>query len=198
MGTKLSRSDVAALADLRETLLSGRPAALAPAQGDEAFQQHKLLTSSVHRAARLNAYGSEGETRAWIRYMTEFFPAGRNGNAEAELLWKEWRTSLLKSGAPGTAILVTHGQPHAHWQRDTQGRLIINLESMWGDFESSVDQFISSIRNDPQRREIALKRREKQRWAVESVQFVSLSTSELPVTGATALGSATVGRIRSN
>jgi hypothetical protein len=193
MGTELRTSDVAALADLREALLSGRPAALTPAQGHEAFQQHKLLTSAIHRAARLNAYGSEGETRAWVRYVTAFFPAGKNGNADAELLWKQWRTGLLKSDAPGPALLVTHGQAHAHWQRETQGRLVIDLESMWGDFESSVDQFIGSLRHDPQRREIALKRREKQRWAVETVQFGSLSTSELPVTGATALGSATVG-----
>jgi hypothetical protein len=193
MSTRLTCDEASALRDLREALVWGRPGPLSPQQGDEAFQGHKLLAAAIHQSASLGARGSESETRAWIRYFQEHFPPGRNGDAEAELLWKQWRTAMLKIGAPGPRVLVTHGQAHAHWQRDTNDRLVVDLESMWSDFEWSVDHFITSLRGDIARREVALKRRAKQRWEVEMVSFASMDATSLPVSGATAVGSATRG-----
>lgn len=100
---------------------------------------HVLLASVVHNAARLNQHAADSQTGAWIRYVTSYFPAGRNSEQDGRLLWTDWRTDLLKKQAPGPAIVVTHRQSHVHWRRDEHGRLCLNLEDLWSDFETSVD-----------------------------------------------------------
>ena len=96
------------------------------------------------------------------------------------MLWTDWRTSLLKDGALGPSVLITHGQPAAHWLRDGRGRLCIDLESMWGDFTSSVDRFMAFLRTDPGRREIALERALRSNVAVD---VVDLATISVPASG---------------
>jgi hypothetical protein len=190
MANKLSPAEQLALDDLQKTLLRGRPPALGPDQGAEAFAQHKLLATTVHRATLLDALGSESQTRAWVRYFTEHFPRGRNGSSDAELLWKEWRTHLLKQDSPGPMVPITHGKPHLHWQRDSAGRLCIDLETMWDDYAQSVEHLVGYLQVTPERREVALTRLKESTWAV---QFFTVSNESVPVTGATAMASATVG-----
>jgi hypothetical protein len=96
------------------------------------------------------------------------------------VLWTDWRTSLLKDGAPGAAVLVTHGQPLAHWQRDASGRLCIDLESMWADFEASVDSFLEFLRSADDRCRVVLERALRSSIAVE---IVHLSTVAAPASG---------------
>lgn len=167
MTDAIAPEDEQALDDLRKSLLRARAPALRPGQGDEAFLQHKLLASAVHRASRLDRRNSDSETDAWVRYVTAYFPPGRNDPADARLLFAEWRTRLLKDDAPGSALPVTHGQSAAHWRRDQAGRLCINLEDMWDDFEQSVGHFIRYLRATPDRRAVALKRWRDTGWAVE-------------------------------
>jgi hypothetical protein len=179
-----------ALGALSEHLLSRRPPPLGPDQGAEAFQQHKLLATTVHQATLLDARAHESQTGAWIRYFAKCFPHPRNGKGDAGVLWTDWRTSLLKNGAPGPRVLVSHGQPALHWHRDGD-RLCVDLESMWNDFASSVERFLAFLRTDDERRPIVLDR--AQRSAVEIV-FVSTTSAPAsgspgPVTGATASAS---------
>jgi hypothetical protein len=54
-----------------------------------------LLAASVHRAAALFRKGDDGDT--WRKYVTAFFPEGRNDPEDAQKLWVGWRTSLLKN-----------------------------------------------------------------------------------------------------
>jgi hypothetical protein len=154
----ITREEEQALADLRSALLRTRPPALGPDQGDEAFRQHKLLASAVHRASRLDARSSESETDAWVRYVSDHFPPGRNHPNDARVLFADWRTSLLKDDSPGPRVPITHGQSHAHWERDARGRLCINLEDMWADFERSVEHFVAYLRATGDRRSIVLAR----------------------------------------
>jgi hypothetical protein len=193
MADSMPSSDSSTLAELREALLRGRPPRLEPGEGNEAFQQHKLLASAVHRAARLDQRASESETDAWVRYVAEQFPPGRNDAADAKRLFAHWRTPLLKDDTPGAGLVITHGQPALHWQRDGDGRLCIDLESMWADFESSVDHLIEYLRTTPDRRIVALKRWRESAWSVQAFQFASVSNATMPVSGASAMGSATVG-----
>jgi hypothetical protein len=168
------------LRDLREQLLAHRPESLPPGQGAEAFQQHKLLATTVHQASKLDEHAHENETGAWLRYLTSYFPAPRNSESDARVLWTDWRTSLLKRGAPGAYVLVTHGQPAAHWLRDGKGRLCIDLESMWEDFTASVSEFMAFLRTAPDRREVALDRAQRSHVVVE---FVELTTYSAPASG---------------
>jgi hypothetical protein len=169
------------LAELRAALLRARSPALRPDQGDEAFRQHKLLASAVHRASRLDALGSESETDAWVRYMSDHFPPGRNDPNDARLLFADWRTSLLKDDAPGPRVPVTHGQSHAHWVRDSRGRLCINLEDMWADFERSVHNFVAYLRTTPDRRSVVLGRWRQTTTVVEP--FIATATASAAVRG---------------
>lgn len=166
MTDMISLEDEEALEELRRSLLRTRAPALGPDQGNEAFQQHKLLASAVQRTSRLDARKSDSETDAWVRYITGYFPAGRNDPADARLLFAEWRTRLLKDDAPGPAVPITHGQSVPHWQRDEIGRLCINLEDMWHDFEQSVDNFINYLRTTPDRRAVALERWRDTAWEI--------------------------------
>lgn len=154
------------LAALRNYLLRGRPRALRPDEGDEAFQQHKLLATAVHRAAKLDQQKAESETDAWVRYVTRHFPPGRNDADDARLLFGDWRTSLLKEDTPGPRVAITHGQSVIHWKRDQHGRLCLNLEDVWDDYTASVGSFIAYLRVSP-RRKVVLARWRKQRWAIE-------------------------------
>jgi hypothetical protein len=77
-------------------------------------------------------------------------------------------------------VLVTHGQPKAHWLRDTTGCLCLDLDSMWTDFAASVDAFVTFLETAPNRREIALER--SLRSAV-TVELVHLSTISVPASG---------------
>jgi hypothetical protein len=176
-------------------LLRTRPTPVPPDQGDRAFAEHKLLSSMVHRATLLSKPGPAGEGRGWIQYLTAHFPEGHNGANDAELLWKEWRTPLLKKDCPGPMVPITHGKPELHWKRDQDGRLCIDLESMWNDFAYSVDHLVKHLRATPERGEVVLQRLQASQW---SVQFFD-STLNTPVSGATAMArptaSATVGAI---
>jgi hypothetical protein len=166
---------------VRQQLLSPRPAHLRSDQGGEAFQQHRILVTTIHQATMLDQHGSESQTRAWVRYFADYFPAPRNNEADAGLLWKQWRVSLLKIGAPGPDVLVTHGQPHAHWHRADDGRLCIDLESMWDDFTWSVDRFLDFLRSDRDRAAVVIPRAQQGR--IEIVTFSTLSTASAYATG---------------
>jgi hypothetical protein len=145
------------LSDFRADLLKGKPTR-PPHDGREALEFHKLLTSAIHRAAGLNKRCSERDGESWTRYFCEHFPAGRNYHDDANALWTDWRTRLLKTGSPGPRIGATHGQAAAHWYREPDGRLSINLEDMWVDFEASVDHFMAELGESPSRREVVLSR----------------------------------------
>jgi hypothetical protein len=186
--------DIELLDQMRGSLLAARPPALDPQQSREAFQQHKLLASAIHRASRLDARSSDSETDAWVNYFTAHFPAPRNDATDARLLFAEWRTSLLKDDAPGPRTPITHGQPHAHWQRDRAGRLCINLEDMRADFERSVDHLLAHLRATPARQAVAVRRWRQTSWTVQPFTFSSADS--VPVSGATVAASATVARHR--
>jgi hypothetical protein len=171
-----SKQELAELVELRADLLRGRPRPLGPGDGDEAFQQHKLLAAAVHRAAKLDQRGSESETESWVRHIVDHFPEGRNGEADARLLFADWRTSLLKNGTPGPRVPITHGQPHAHRARDTEGRLCLNLEGAWDDYAASVESFMADLHTSP-RRQIVLDRWRKQRWTVEPFSAIDMIAS---------------------
>ncbi len=139
-----------------------------PDPGYAAFERHQLLAIRFHRAARANAPG-EGERTAWRRYFKEHFP---RGDEHAVRLWEYWRNTLLKDEFPGSGVVVSHGQPHAHWQLVEPGaRLYVNLESMQDDFVRSVDSFIDALRHDPAGRRTALEWWSQRKWSVQVVTW---------------------------
>jgi hypothetical protein len=140
-------------------------------EGDEAFDRHLLLAARVHRAARLNQRGTR-EGDGWRQFIEAYFPSGRNGRADADRLWKKWRVGLLKDYVPLDGVAVTHGQPEAHWQRDSQGAFVVNLESMWDDFEYAVDQFIAVIAADKKQAAVVRRRWLSRTWTVRPFQLL--------------------------
>jgi hypothetical protein len=181
------------LAQFTADLLRGRPEPLGPDQGAQAFQQHKLLATAVHRAAKLDQKASESQTEAWVRYVSSHFPKGRNDAETARLLFTDWRTSLLKEDTPGPGVALAHGEQGRplHWQRD-RGRLGINLEDAWDDFAASVESFVAYLRSSP-RRKAVLGRWRRQRWQVEPFVVESDLPSDgfLPIVSASVSASAT-------
>jgi hypothetical protein len=167
--------EVRALADLRTALLADRPTRqLCPDEGEEAFRQHKILAAAVHRATRLDERCSDpSDTFTWVRYFENYFPEPRNDPEAARDLFGHWRTDLVKDHITGQTISVTHRQSHLHWVR-VNGRLVLNLESMWDDFATSVDAFIDALRAKRDRREIVLKRWRERTYVIEYVSPTSL------------------------
>jgi len=167
---EISLNHAEGLRKLREQTVAQRPSELGPHQGARAFQEHKLLAAAIQRVTLLDRQKSESETDAWVRYFVRCFPAPRNGAADARLLFGDWRTSLIKDGAPGARVVMAHGQAHAHWISDTRDRLSIDLESMWDDFERSLDAFEKYLRENPSRCGIVLDRfRKKGTFSVEEL-----------------------------
>jgi hypothetical protein len=157
------------LDDLRASLLRGRPRELGPDEGDEAFERHILLAVRIHRAARLNQRNLDTEGAGWRRYFVEYFPDGRNWPADADFLWDKWRVGLLKDELPHG---ITHGQSGAHWMRLSAGGICVNLESMWDDFEYSVDRFVQRLREDEPHRKVVLRRLGTRSWTVRPIPTV--------------------------
>lgn len=176
------------LENLRETLLRGLRVELGPDQGFEAFERHLLLASRFHHAAKLNA-PEQGERAAWRQYFGEHFPRGEE---HALLLWESWRNTLLKEETPGSGVLISHGQPHGHWRVFDPGGLYVNLESMWDDFEESVDSMVALLAADPERRSRSIEWWASRQW---SVQLFTLLPA-LMTTSASAASSATFARLR--
>lgn len=164
---------------LRDALLTDRPSVW-PTDGADALRQHKLLAAALHRATKLAATG-DGEGKGWVAYFVTHFPEGRNDDTDAKLLWKDWRTALLKLDSPGPGVGVTHGQPDAHWTRQ-DGRLILNLEDMWADFAASVESLIAHLRETPDHGAVVLDRWRKTQWTVEQVGVATASFSTTWVT----------------
>jgi hypothetical protein len=164
---QVTSEDERALAELRASLLRRRCAELQPGEGEEAFDQHLLLAVALHRVSRLHKSHGENDTKGWVRYLTDFFPEGRNDPRDAHLLWDEWRCTLLKDERP--VIPISHGQSEAYWLRDGAGRPFLNLEDLWADYEVSVDQFIEHLREHADRRKVALDRWRKRAWHVGMV-----------------------------
>jgi hypothetical protein len=109
---------------------------------------------------------SDGDGRSWVRFFVDYFPSGRNVTDDAQLLWDQWRVGLLKDRTPRHGVAITHGQPVTHWQRDSFGALVIDLESMWDDFEHATDGFVRSLRSDARRAVVALRRWRARTWTV--------------------------------
>lgn len=152
------------LDELRASLLRELRRTLGPTDGDAAFDCHILLAVRIHRAAGLNARCDDGDGTAWRRYFVDYFPEGRNSEADAGFLWSKWRTEMLKRESP---YAIAHGQSGAHWYRLSGGGLCVNLESMWDDFEYSVDRFMSALQSDTRKRKTALRRWRARSWTVE-------------------------------
>jgi hypothetical protein len=174
---------------MKGALLANRPAVFGP-DGNAAVQQHKLLASDVHRAAKLNAHNrDEREGQQWVRYVTEHFPDGRNGVDDAEALWTDWRTALLKRNTVGPLITITHGQSHAHWYCEPSGALCLNIEDLWADYESSVEHFIAAARKaERDRRDAIIKR-----WKASTFDIRQLIGSDFGMlASATAVSAVTI------
>ena len=156
----------AELEELRQELLYRLRRDLTPQQGFEAFECHQLLAVRFHRAARMNGPGMS-EAKGWMRFFKEHFP---RGDQYAELLWVRWRIALLKDAYPGPGVAISHGQAHGHWHVVNPGGLFINLESMWDDYEQSIESMIKTLAADDARREKSLEWWRGRRWAVQLVQ----------------------------
>jgi hypothetical protein len=152
------------LEELREELLHELRRELTPQQGFEALECHQLLTVRFHRVSRINAPAA-GERKGWHQFFHEHFPRGKE---HAELLWVRWRNALLKDAYPGPGVAISHGQAHGHWQLTGAG-LFINLESMWDDYEQSIDSMISMLDADDARRAKSLEWWRGRRWTVQVV-----------------------------
>ena len=157
------------LSKIRESLLRGLGGKLRPDQGEAAFERHILLAVRVHKAAGLNQTVT-GEGKGWCQYFEEHFPKRPERRPEdAKLLWDDWRVGLVKWEAPKGGVTVTHGQPEAHWYREPDGTLCINLESIWDDFTTSVESFLALLRQDEGRRAEALRRWRERSWVVRQL-----------------------------
>lgn len=152
---------------VRRTLLHGLRVSLGPEQGWEAFERHQLLTIRFHHAARLNA-PRVGERVGWRQYFDAYFP---RGGEHGRLLFERWRTTLIKDEFPAAGVAITHGQRDAHWEMTEIG-LIVNLESMWDDFEISVDRFVEALAQDDSHRALTLEALDKTGWTVRPVTIV--------------------------
>jgi hypothetical protein len=157
------------LDELRASLLRSLGEPLGADDGEAAFDRHILLAVRIHRAAGLNARAREGEGKAWTRYFMEHFPVQRNSKEDAEWLWREWRTRLLKIESPRG---IAHGNAFAHWCPLPEGGVVVNLESMWSDFSVSVDHFVAELRQDASRRNVVLERFRERLWSIRSVPVV--------------------------
>jgi hypothetical protein len=142
---------------------------LGPEDGDEAFDRHIPLAVRIHRAAGLNARASDKEGQAWRRYVVDYFPPGHNTAADADFLWSEWRTRLLKHESPRG---ITHGQAGAHWHPLPEGGFCVNLESIWDDFEHSVVRFMEALEADEPRRMEVLRRWRGRSWTIRDLALV--------------------------
>ncbi|MGD0274275.1 MAG: hypothetical protein ABSB96_11165 [Gaiellaceae bacterium] len=157
------------LARIRKSLLRGIGGKLGPDQGEAAFERHILLAVRFHNAAGLNQTVT-GEGKGWCEYFEEHFPKRSEWRPEdAKLLWNNWRVGLLKWEAPKRGVTVTHGQPEAHWYREPDGTLCIDLESMWDEFAVSVTNFLNLLRRDEGRRTEALRRWSERSWCVRQL-----------------------------
>jgi hypothetical protein len=150
---------------VRRSLLHGLRVSLGPEQGWEAFERHQLLAIRFHRAARLNSPTGFSDRNGWCRYFDAYFP---RGGEHGKLLFERWRSTLLKDEMPGRGVAITHAQPEAHFVMTDLG-LCINLESMWNDFELSVDRFVDALGRDEAHRQTTLAFLDKTRWIVRPV-----------------------------
>jgi hypothetical protein len=175
---RLKHEEECSLAELRASLLRCRCPNLDAGQGEEAFDQHLLLAVALHRVVRLHklADSKQSDKDGWVDYVTSFFPRGRNAETTASWLWEGWRCSLLKDERP--IVPISHGNPQAHWRLAEGGKPYVNLESLWADYEYSVDQFLEHLRRHPDRRQVALARWKERSWTVQMVAVA-------PVEGAT-------------
>ena len=170
------------------------PDPLGPEEGDAAFDRHVLLATKIHRAACLNLARNDG--KGLIRFLTTYFPDGRNGPQDARLLWTNWRVGLLKDRAARAGVSLTHGHPEQHWKPDDHGALCIDLESMWDDYEHAVNQFVDALATDEVRADRVLTRYRERTWTERPFMLLPHMTGPagksrvmtlLPVGGVTAV-----------
>ncbi|MEX2644660.1 MAG: hypothetical protein WD249_00190 [Gaiellaceae bacterium] len=160
---------------IKKSLLRGLRIPLGPKDGDAAFERHILLVVRFHRAARLNQTVT-GEGKGWAQFFAEHFPKRPEWrDSDADLLWTDWRVTLVKDETPASGVTVAHGEPHVHWHREPTGTLCVNLESMWDDFERSVESFLSLLQRDAERRKVAVQRWQSRSWTVRPLAFAPVS-----------------------
>ena len=159
------------LADLRLALLRGLRTAnpVRAGDGDLAFERHQLLAARFLRAARLARRPGAKSHEGWLAFFRDHFP---RGGEHARLLWTDWRKPLLQRGIAGSRVTITHGQPELHWSRDDAKQrigLVVDLESMWADFEDAVESLIDACTADPARGRRALRRWQESTWTAQQL-----------------------------
>jgi hypothetical protein len=148
------------LADLRDALLGGLRTPKPLRRRDEtlAYERHQLLVIRFQAVVRLSQTGGAKGRDRWAAYFREHFP---RGDEHAILLWTAWRKPLLRNEPPGAGVIVAYGCPDAHWQHVPVGQvaaLVVDLESMWEDYERSVESFLDACHGDAERAARALRR----------------------------------------
>ena len=73
----------------------------------------------------------------------------------------------VKDDSTGPQVVVTHSRPDVHWEIETEGSLVINLEDMWDDYEQAVTDFIDSCRLDEAHGECVLRRWRDRKWTAQ-------------------------------
>ena len=72
-------------------------------------------------------------------------------------------------GAQGQASRSLTGSRTRIWTMVEPGGLFIDLESMWDDYERTVESFLAMLRNDPERRRAAIEWWSTRHYTVQDV-----------------------------
>jgi hypothetical protein len=165
-------NDLPKLPDVRAALARGLREKLLRGDGVRAFELHQLLAIRFTRLSRLNAPSKIGaDSERWALLLREHSP---RGDEHGHLLWTQWRSGLLKNDAPGPDVAVAHLEPKAHRTFVNPGnKLLLNLESLWDEYEGMVDSLIAACGADATLRERVLSRWAAHDWSVGIVSYVA-------------------------
>jgi hypothetical protein len=175
----MENADGQALAALRSQLIERLP----PSAEFPGIEKHRLLARSFHRLARLPQRDPDArQGRAWAIFFAEYVPhLGPHG----PLLWKDWRTPLLKDDAPGPHVIIGQREPDAHCATFDGDKLFVDLESAITDFITALDALLARCENDDDLRATVLHNWRATQWTVQAFTGYTASATPVAVTSGT-------------
>lgn len=119
-----------------------------------AFTAFQPLAAALSELALLRRppEGSKGrrhEVDWWAAMVRDYFPPGRNDPEDGQLLYRQLRSRILKTGDVGDHVGLVHDRPDLHWKRADEGHLCLDLQSLAADYAHAVDRFLEALGDDP-------------------------------------------------
>ena len=134
----------------REIYLEGIPLII---QDKSAFLSFVCILTGIEALSGY-CYGKGKVRTRFCRFISSYFPP--NYESIVEDLWV-FRHKMVHAFSP-SCFALTHFEPDTHFNKTSDGRVILNAENIFEDFRLAAEKYFNEVLSDHSRQQTMLQR----------------------------------------